>query len=305
MPVQQVCSPPAKASMFLVLTVAPGEDAQQAVRGLLADVPGLTRSVSFRVPDADLIGVVGIGSELWDRLFPDAKPAQLHPFPEIGGAKHTAPSTPGDLLHLRAERLDMCFELARLVTDRLAGHTRIVDEVHGFKYFDQRDLLGFVDGTENPEGQDAVHAVTIGDEDPRFAGGSYVHIQKYLHDMTAWKALTTREQEDVIGRSKLDDVEMADDVKPSNSHVALNDITDADGEDLDICRENMPFGSVTDGEFGTYFIGYAKDPSITERMLRNMFLGVPEGNYDRILDFSEAKTGSMYFVPTEDFLASL
>ncbi|MBN9168524.1 MAG: Dyp-type peroxidase, partial [Microbacterium sp.] len=273
------------------------------VRDVLADVSGLTRSVSFRTPDDDLMCVVGIGADLWDRMYGLPRPQGLHPFVPLQGPKHSAPATPGDLLvHLRARHMDSCFELARHVTARLAGLAVVVDEVHGFKYFDERDLLGFVDGTENPEGQDASDAVLIGDEDPLHAGGSYVIVQKYLHDMAAWNALSVEEQERVIGRTKLDDIEMPDDVKPANSHLALNVIEDEHGVQRQIMRDNMPFGSVGDGEFGTYFIGYAATPDVIEQMLRNMFLGNPPGTYDRILDFSTAHTGSLYFVPTVEFL---
>ncbi len=198
--------------------------------------------------------------------------------------------------------MDLCWELASLVVGRLVGAATVVDEVHGFRYFDERDLLGFVDGTENPTGPAAAAAVTIGDEDPSFAGGSYVIVQKYLHDMAAWDALSVEEQERVVGRAKLSNVEMDDDVKPTNSHVALNTIFDPDGTQRQILRENMPFGSLGAGEFGTYFIGYASTPSVTELMLRHMFLGDPPGNYDRILDFSTAVTGTLFFVPTADFL---
>ncbi|MBN9153646.1 MAG: Dyp-type peroxidase [Microbacterium sp.] len=287
--------------MFLVLTVAEGRESD--VRDVLADVSGLTRSVSFRTPDDDLMCVVGIGADLWDRMYGLPRPQGLHPFVPLQGPKHSAPATPGDLLvHLRARHMDSCFELARHVTARLAGLAVVVDEVHGFKYFDERDLLGFVDGTENPEGQDASDAVLIGDEDPLHAGGSYVIVQKYLHDMAAWNALSVEEQERVIGRTKLDDIEMPDDVKPANSHLALNVIEDEHGVQRQIMRDNMPFGSVGDGEFGTYFIGYAATPDVIEQMLRNMFLGNPPGTYDRILDFSTAHTGSLYFVPTVEFL---
>ncbi|MBN9184217.1 MAG: Dyp-type peroxidase, partial [Microbacterium sp.] len=289
------------AAMFLVLTVAEGRESD--VRDVLADVSGLTRSVSFRTPDDDLMCVVGIGADLWDRMYGLPRPQGLHPFVPLQGPKHSAPATPGDLLvHLRARHMDSCFELARHVTARLAGLAVVVDEVHGFKYFDERDLLGFVDGTENPEGQDASDAVLIGDEDPLHAGGSYVIVQKYLHDMAAWNALSVEEQERVIGRTKLDDIEMPDDVKPANSHLALNVIEDEHGVQRQIMRDNMPFGSVGDGEFGTYFIGYAATPDVIEQMLRNMFLGNPPGTYDRILDFSTAHTGSLYFVPTVEFL---
>ncbi len=299
---QQVVAAPAKTGMFLVLTVNPG--AEDLVCQLLTDVSGLTRSVSFRAPDDDLLCVIGIGSHLWDRLFAQLpRPKGLHPFAEIVGANHTAVSTPGDLLiHLRATRIDMCFELARLIVGRLSGAATVVDEVHGFKFFDNRDLLGFVDGTENPEGQAALEAVTIGAEDPAYAGGSYVIVQKYLHDLRAWQALSVEDQERAVGRSKLDDVEMADDVKPSNSHVALNTLEGPDGVQQQILRDNLPFGSIGDEHFGTYFIGYAKSPEVTEHMLRNMFIGVPPGNHDRLLDFSTATTGTLFFVPSAAFL---
>lgn len=304
MPSQQVVSHPANAAMFLVYTVEEGDAALDVARELLGALPGLTRSVGYRSPGSELLSIVGIGSELWDRLFPDQpRPAHLHPLAEIRGAQHTAVSTPGDLLiHLRASRMDVVFELSRVITGRLGKCAAVADEVHGFRYFDERDLLGFVDGTENPEGEDAVSAAVIGEddgEDPSLVGGSYVIVQKYLHNMDAWDALSTEEQEKAIGRTKADDLELDDAHKPANSHVALNDI------DGDIVRENMPFGSVGEAEFGTYFIGYAKDPSVTEQMLRNMFIGVPEGNYDRILDFSTAVTGSLYFVPSAAFLDDL
>ncbi len=298
---QPVLGPPSEAAIFLVVTLDPG--GEPAARDLLADVAGLRRAVGFRIPAGALSCVVGVGSAAWDRLFSGPRPAQLHPFRELRGERHHAPSTPGDLLfHIRAKRMDLCFELAAQIMERLAGSATVADEVYGFRYFDERDLLGFVDGTENPDGQAANAATFIGAEDPGFAGGSYVIVQKYVHDMRAWNALPVEEQEKVIGRTKLSDIELADDVKPSDSHVAANTIIDPDGTQRQIVRENMPFGTVGQGEFGTYFIGYSATPSVTERMLENMFIGNPPGNTDRILDFSTARTGTLFFVPTADFL---
>ncbi len=298
---QAVLMPPTEAAIFLVVIVDAGSAVH--VRDLLADVSGLKRSVGFRVPEGELTCVVGIGSRLWDRLFGVPRPADLHPLPEFAGARHTAVSTPGDLLfHIRAHRFDLCFELAQRLTDRLAGHAQVADEVHGFKSFDERDLLGFVDGTENPEGADAVAAAVIGDGDPAFAGGSYVVVQKYLHDLGSWDALPVEAQERAVGRTKLSDLELADDVKPANSHVALNTIVDDEGEERQIVRFNMPFGRVGAGEYGTYFIAYARSPDVIEQMLSNMFVGKPAGNHDRILDFSTAVTGSLFFVPNAEFL---
>ncbi len=298
---QAILTPLTEAAIFLTVTIdAGGED---PVRELLGDVSGLKRSVGFRIPEGELTCVVGIGASAWERLFGSPGPSGLHPFREIRGARHDAPSTPGDLLfHIRARRLDLCFELAQRVTERLRGCGRVIDEVHGFRSFDERDLLGFVDGTENPDGQEADDAVVVGDEDAAFAGGSYVIVQNYVHDLQAWDALAVAEQERIIGRTKLSDLEFPDEVKASNSHVALNTIVDDDGTERKIMRFNMPFGKVGVGEFGTYFIGYAHSPDVIEQMLQNMFTGKPEGNYDRILDFSTATTGSLFFAPSAEFM---
>jgi putative iron-dependent peroxidase len=250
--------------------------------------------------------VVGIGSRVWDRLFEGPRPAELHPFREFRGSRHRAPSTPGDLvLHIRAPRMDACFELAARVTASLAGAATVVDETHGFRYFDQRDLLGFVDGTENPTGRAADRAVLIGAEDPDFAGGSYLVVQKYLHDLEAWNALPVEQQEQAVGRTKLDNIELPEDRKPADSHVALNVVTGPDAGERQILRENMPFGRLGEGEFGTYFLGYARTPAVTEQMLESMFLGRPPATHDRILDFSTAVTGGLFFVPSADFLDDL
>jgi porphyrinogen peroxidase len=287
-----------------VVTVDP--DAEPVVRDLLADVAGLQRAVGFRIPKGELSCVVGVGSEAWDRLFSGPRPAELHPFRGSIGERHNAVATPGDLLfHIRAGRMDLCFELAAQIMNRLAGSVTVTDEVYGFRYFDERDLLGFVDGTENPTGRAAFDAAFIGAGDPDFSGGSYVIVQKYVHDMGAWNALPVEAQEQVIGRTKLSDIELPDGVKPADSHVALNTITEPDGTERQIVRENMPFGTVGRGEFGTYFIGYSATPSVTERMLENMFVGNPPGTTDRVLDFSTAVTGTLFFVPTADFLDDL
>jgi len=298
---QAVLTPLTEAAIFLTAIVDPG--GEDGVRGLLADVSGLRRSVGFRVPEGELTCVVGVGAAVWDRLFGTPPPAGLHPFPGFAGPRHTAPATPGDLLfHIRAHRLDLCFELAYRLTRRLTGHGRVVDEVHGFRSFDERDLLGFVDGTENPEGTAARASVVIGDEDPEFAGGSYAVVQRYVHDLDAWDGLPVEEQERAIGRTKLSDIEFPDELKPADSHVALNTIVDENGDQHQIVRFNMPFGTVGEYEFGTYFIGYARNPEVIEQMLTNMFLGKPPGNTDRVLDFSTAVTGNLFFVPTATFL---
>jgi porphyrinogen peroxidase len=302
---QAVLSPLTGAAIFLVVVINPGAGSADTVRGLCGDLAGLVRAVGFRGTEDYLTCVAGIGAGAWDRLTSRPRPAGLHPFTELRAGSRYAPRTAGDLLfHIRAARMDLCFELAIQIMARIGGAVTVADEVHGFRYFEHRDLLGFVDGTENPDGRLAFDSVIIGDEDAAYAGGSYVIVQKYLHDLDAWNALPTEQQERVVGRTKLADIELADEVKPSYAHSALTTITE-NGREVKIVRDNMPFGSVAAGEYGTYFIGYSRSPAVTELMLRNMFIGRPEGNYDRILDVSRAVTGGLFFVPSAGLLESL
>ena len=299
---QPVATKLTRAAVFLVAAIGDGPDDAETVLELCANLSGLVRSVGFREPDGALTCVMGIGSDAWDRLFGAPRPRELHPFQEINGV-HRAVASPGDLLfHIRAERMDLCFELAAQIMKKLGAAATIVDETHGFKYFDERDLLGFVDGTENPVGEEMLESALIGAEDQAFTGGSYVIVQKYLHDLPGWNAVPVERQEGFIGRTKLSDIELDDAVKPSFAHNALTVIEDEDGNELSILRANMPFGNIGKGEYGTYFIGYACTPTRTERMLNNMFVGDPPGNYDRLLDFSTAVTGTLFFVPSATFL---
>jgi len=200
--------------------------------------------------------------------------------------------------------MDLCFELETQIMARLGAAVGPVDEVQGFHYFDSRDLIGFVDGTENPKGQDAVDATLITGEDPAFTAGSYVIIQKYLHDLAGWNNLPVEKQEKIVGRTKLNDVELDDRVKPTYAHNALTKIV-RDGKEIKILRDNMAFGHAGLKEFGTYFIGYSHSPRTIEEMLHNMFVGKPPGNYDRLLDFSRAVTGNLFFVPSATFLENV
>ena len=299
---QPVAARLTRAAIFLIVTVNPAANNATIVRSLCTDLAALTRSVGFRDLQGDLSCVMGFGADAWDRLFGSPRPAELHPFREIRAGSRHAVATPGDLLfHIRAARMDLCFELATQVMTRLGAAVSPADEVQGFQYFDDRDLLGFVDGTENPTDAAAINATVIGSEDAAFAGGSYVIVQKYLHDLAGWNALPTEVQERIIGRTKLSDIELDDTVKPTNAHSALT-VIEEDGKEIKIVRANMPFGSPAQGAFGTYFIGYSRSPRTIEQMLTNMFVGRPPGNYDRLLDFSHPVTGNLFFVPSRAFL---
>ena len=302
---QPVVAPLTRAAIFLVVTINPGAENTAVVRSFCGDLAALVRSVGFRVPEGSLSCIVGFGSEAWDRLFGKSRPKELHKFREIRAEDRHAVSTPGDILfHIRAQRMDLCFELSSQIMTKLGTAVSTVDEADGFRYFDNRDLLGFVDGTENPKDQAAIDATLIGDEDPDFAAGSYVIVQKYLHDLAGWNALHTEEQEAIVGRTKLNDVELDDSIKPTYAHNALTTIKE-DGRGVKILRDNMPFGHAGQKEYGTYFIGYSRSPTTIEQMLQNMFIGKPSGNYDRILDFSRAVTGNLFFVPSATFLEKI
>src|SRR5271156_5990198 len=299
---QTVVGPLTRAAIFLVVCIRNQEDAYATLRSFCADLSGLIRAVEFRDIEAGLTCVVGFGSDAWDKLFGSPRPAELHPFQEIRSGGRHAVSTPGDILfHIRAKRMDLCFELATQIMESIGDAVSVADEVQGFRYFEDRDLIGFVDGTENPRGSVALEAALVGDEDAPFAGGSYVLVQKYLHDMKGWNALSTEAQERIIGRKKLSDIELDDTTKPTSAHSALTVIVE-NGKEVKILRDNMPFGQPGRGEFGTYFIGYCRTPRITELMLENMFVGRPPGNYDRLLDFSRAVTGGLFFAPSATFL---
>jgi putative iron-dependent peroxidase len=302
---QPVAAPLTRAAIFLVVTVSPGLNNRATIRSFCPDLAALLRAVEFRDIEGGLSCVMGFGSDAWDQLFGPRRPKELHPFREIRAGERDAVSTPGDLLfHIRARRMDLCFELATQIMARIGDAVSPVDEVHGFRYFDDRDLIGFVDGTENPRGEAAIDAVLVGLEDAAFAAGSYVIVQKYLHDLSGWNALSTEEQERIIGRTKLSDIELDDSVKPTSAHSALTTIVE-DGKEIKILRDNMPFGRAAHGEFGTYFIGYSRSPGTIEQMLENMFIGRPPGNYDRLLDFSRAVTGNLFFVPSATFLETV
>jgi porphyrinogen peroxidase len=299
---QTVVAPLTRAAIFLVVCIRHDQDPYANLRSFCADLSGLIRAVEFRDIEAGLTCVVGFGSDAWDKLFASPRPAELHAFREIHSSGRHAVSTPGDILfHIRAKRMDLCFELATHIMARIGDAVSVADEVHGFRYFDDRDVIGFVDGTENPRGDYAREAAIIGHEDPSFEGGSYVIVQKYIHDMKGWNALPVEAQERIIGRRKLSDIELDDAEKPASAHNALT-VIEENGKEVKILRDNMPFGRPGHGEFGTYFIGYSRTPRIIETMLENMFVGRPPGNYDRLLDFSRAVTGSLFFVPSATFL---
>jgi len=296
---QNITDYPNSNTIFTVWKFKEGAEIKSAFEKVCALVLNLNHSFTIRVPDGRVSCVLGVGHDAWIKLgLPNPLPRELKNFEPIVGPKHTAVATPGDLhFHLRASNMSACVDMLAAIVDVLYLAADCIEEVHGFRYWDGRSILGFVDGTENPVGTERTHFGVVGKEDPIYEGGSYLFVQKYVHNMQAWENLTVEEQEKVFGRYKMNDIEMPDDVKPTNSHSALASIEDKNGNDLKIVRDNMPFRNPSKNEFGTYFIAYANTFSTTEKMLQRMFLGSPYGNYDRVLDFSTAHTGNLFFAP--------
>ncbi len=305
--IQPVMSRPGENALFIVLGLKDANTVKEKMIDFAANFSALIRSLINRFPESNFNATLGFSSNAWDKLFPNqAKPKELETFKEIKGPKYTAVSTEGDLFfHIRADRQALCYELGSIIQEQLQDVIYPIDEVHGFRYFDGRAIIGFVDGTENPEPEIAADYALVGTEDPKFTGGSYAFIQKYLHDMEKWRGLSDEEQEKVIGRKKFNDVELADDVKPKTAHNVVSKAHDRDGNELKIMRANMPFSNPSKNEYGTFFIGYSRKFSTTRQMLKHMFQGDTDGNLDRLLDFSTAKTGTLFFVPTVDFLDNL
>ena len=287
---------PSQHAIFTTLTIA--GDGEAAVRRAAASLPGLTDEVSA-LGGAPVFSALGIGAAAWDRLFPAARPAELTPFKALEAGPRQAPATPADLfLQVRSDRYDLAFELTRRVLDPLGPAVTLVEQIHGFRYLDSRDLIGFVDGTENPQGE-AKAEVALVDDDPPFDGGSYVAIQRYVHDLAAWEAQPVAEQEKTIGRTKADDVEFAAEDKPPYAHIKRA-VVKEDGKSLEMLRQSMPY-ALPEAR-GLYFVAYAKHARVFDLSLESMVVGDGAGHHDRLLDYTRPVTGARFFVPAKDWL---
>ncbi|MDO8608204.1 MAG: Dyp-type peroxidase [Phaeospirillum sp.] len=299
-PQSAICAETGCFGVFLTLTLA-GEDFC-AVRQALAAIPELTSSVAGDMAEPALVSSVAIGHAVWPHLMGASMPAGLAPFQALADGPRRAPATPADLfIHIHSPRHDANFALARRIMDRLGVHVRLVEEIHGFKHKAGRDLTGFVDGTENPKGDDRAGVALVGDEEPAFAGGSYISLQRYAHQLSRWETLAVTDQEAVIGRTKETDEELADEVKPPDAHIARV-VIEEDGEELEILRHSLPYGATA--EAGLYFVAYGRSPAPFRKMLERMVLCDADGHYDRLLDFSQPMTGAAFFAPSLDLLTA-
>ncbi|HLN23620.1 MAG TPA: Dyp-type peroxidase [Patescibacteria group bacterium] len=300
-PQSAICAEGEAFGLFLTLMLSKDAASAGAVRHLAAALPALTSELAAQLGEPTLVSAIGFGAGVWPRLFGSAAPAGLVSFERLADGPREAPATPADLfIHIHSARHDANFALARAVMTRLGGAVTVAEEIHGFKNQGGRDLTGFVDGTENPKGEDRPDAALVAEGD--FAGGSYVSIQRYVHALDRWSHLAVSEQEGVIGRTKADDLELADDVKPASAHIARV-VIEEDGEELQILRHSLPYG--TTAEHGLYFVAYGASPHPFRRMLERMVLRDADGVYDRMLDFSRPVTGAAFFVPAVEMLRAL
>lgn len=306
MPTEQsaICKDGEIAGVFITLTIGAAADARARIRRAMAGLQELTREVGVAVAEPNLVSAVGVGSEAWPRLFETPPPPGLAPFPAMSDGPRRAPATPADIfIHIHGRRPDACFQLARRVMAQLGDAVRLVEEVQAFRTLGNRDLTGFVDGTENPKGAEMAEVALVPGDDPSFAGGSYVSIQRWVHDLAAWETLPVREQEGVIGRTKADDREMDDEVKPPFAHIARVVIEDEEGEELAVLRHSLPYG--TTGEHGLYFVAYGATPDNFRLMLERMVKADTGGHHDRLMDYTRPVTGASFFCPNLEFLADL
>lgn len=307
---QDVLNRPGKNVFFVNLTLDESKD-REALREAFAEFCGsqaeIINSLNLRFDQAKLQFSFGISRHAWDILFPETTPPkQLRAFEEIKGSVYTAPATPGDIfLHIRGNTNDICYELLRQLMKSLEKFTKYEYEIHGFGYQDGRSIIGFVDGTANPIDDDASAAALIGDEDPDYKYGSYMFTQKYTHDMKKWESLSVEEQEKTIGRRKFDDRELGDDEKYPNAHNEISKSHDENGEEIDILRANVMFSTPSKNEYGTFFISYSKTFDVVQDMLNHMFLGKDSCTHDKLLEFSTAQTGTLFFAPSKELIGKM
>ena len=288
-------------AVFLTLTIRDDKDSLEQIRQSCAGIPSLTRQLSEQYPDARLSSSISIGSKAWDKLYPQRKPKELVDFPEQTEEQRKAPATKGDLLlHIRSNRKDINFILLREIMNRFGESVHLQEEVNGFRYLENRDLTGFVDGTENPEGDNRAAVALVSEEDPVFSQGSYIHAQRYVHHLNEWEQQPVQSQEQMIGRTKADNIEFNSADKAPTAHIKRVNLRDAQGKSMEILRHSMPYGNAR--EAGLFFIACCKTPQHFTRMLEAMIHADQHGHYDHLMNYTTAVSGCAFFAPSVEFL---
>ncbi|WP_318436099.1 Dyp-type peroxidase [Photobacterium leiognathi] len=268
------------------------------VKEIFAKIQVIEKSIAQKDLTAKLSLTIGISNHGWSTVFPDIPaPALLHDFIEMKDGERHFPSTPGDVfIMIKSERMDLNFQAAKYIAATLQPVATLIEDIQGFKYLDNRDMIDFVDGTENPKDEARYSAVLVADDSDIHQGGSYLTVQRYVDRQGLWDKQATEYQEQVIGRTKLDDIELDDDVKPAWAHNNKSKVI-IDDQEIKMLRQNRPFGNAM--EHGTMFVGFAASPEILDISLKQMIYADDNGDYDRLLDFVDAKTGTHYFIPSQ------
>jgi len=252
-------------------------------------------------PNAQIKTAVAFGPELWSKLYEQA-PAGFKQLEPIQGS-FNMPVVPADvLIHIASARADICFALSQSFFEGIRDQVEVLDERVCFRYFDGRDITGFIDGTENPQfPDDRAEVALLGEDAGIFQDGSFIFAQRYAHNLDKWKKLKVDAQEQVMGRTKLESIELDDEVKPANAHIARTVVEDEGGEEMEILRHSLPYGDGR-GDQGLFFIAYTKDLKIIDAMLVRMFGTSGDGIHDRLLHFVTPMDGAYYFAPSEELL---
>ena len=298
-----ICAEPSLHGYYLLFNAL--DDKNAFIRQALSRLPALFDDYADRFSEANLSGVIAIGANYWDEFCPQARPKQLASFPAMSCEDRVAPGGSYDLyIEIRSDRADVNHIVSDKVCHLLGDSVELVEQVRSFRYLDGRDLTGFVDGTENPKGFHRREVALVNSaDDENFVGGSYLHIQRYRHNLNLWNSIEQESQEEIFGRTKLEDIEFDDDKKLPTAHTKRANLKDEAGNSLEIVRQSMPYGEMK--MQGLFFVSYCNTPINFELMLRSMIFGDEEGNYDHLLEFTQAETGAAFFAPSLNFLAGL
>lgn len=298
-----VCAEPNLHGTYLLFNAL--DDKNAFIRAAISRLPKLFENYSDQFSEANLIGVVAIGEAYWDEFYPKARPALLSPFPAMHSGDRVAPINSYDIyVEIRSDRADVNHIVSTKVCQMLGDSVELIEQVQAFRFLDGRDLTGFVDGTENPQGLRRRDVALVKDqEDQMFAAGSYLHTQRYQHNLSLWDSLAEHEQEDVYGRTKLDNVEYESADKALTAHTKRTSLKDEEGKSIEIVRQSMPYGDMK--RKGLFFVSYCHSPKPFETMLNSMIHGDGHGNSDHLLKYTQAETGSAFFAPSLTFLAQI
>lgn len=293
---------PEGSSDALFVTFELNSEYLDQAKQALAASPELIESIQKQFPDAAVHAVLGISHKVW-HLFDRKKPQHLAPFPHFKNQDIETKETTGDIvIHVRSMRRDVSFQLANALYQAFDKSLTIVEEVSCFKYLDNRDFTGFVDGTENPCGDDRA-AVALVDDDSDFNHGSYLNLMRFVHDLQKWEQEDLKTQEDTYGRTKYANEEYPSAKKSVHAHTKRTSLKDADGNSLEILRHSLPYASLS--EKGLMFASYSKTPEIFNLMLKSMIEGDEHGNSDYLMKYTRAQTGNAFFVPPMQWLINL